>query len=123
MARLDGAGAAPLGIVRGNAFRDTVTIKDVDWTARSFEAALRATPFNGNGGAPAPLATFGVAVALVGGSTVLTLSLTEAQVDALPSVTPAGADLALFWDLKHTSAGVRRTLIYGRATVFGSATF
>lgn len=93
-----GIGYLPFSIQRQQAdgFGLSIGFKDIDMTAQAFVAQLRTVP-DASGD---PLAIFSIsAPVLIGADTKITISLTQAQVLALPPAGETGQPIIVYWDL------------------------
>ena len=91
-----------------------------DLTGATLAGQVRLYPDQGG----AALVAFTVgALAVVSGRTNFTISLTEAQIEALPAATPGEGAVTLIYDLLLTpSGGIKEPLWGGHFIVVGGAT-
>ena len=114
---LGGIAYSPIALQRQRAFSEVWTIVGVNLTTATFSGAVRTRP-DAPGSA---LATITISAALVGTDTVLTLSIAEAAVTALPVSSEPGTAALFYFDVTCTpSGGVRETIVAGEAFVSGS---
>jgi len=101
---VEAAGGAYWAITANNGepFSQTITYKDVNLTGAAFEGGVRAA-FEETS-AILRAFTFS-APALVGTDTVVTFSITEANVELLRAATDPGAIEQLFFNIKCTPSG------------------
>lgn len=85
----------------GEPFERVVTYKDINLTAATFEGGVRAAYEE----ASPVLRAFTFSSELVGSDTVVTISITEANVEALRVGSDAGAIEQLFYTIKCTPSG------------------
>lgn len=85
----------------GEPFVTTITYKDVDYTGAAFEGGVRAAYEE----ASAVLCPFTFNKQLVAADTVVTVSITEANIEALRIGLDAGAIEQLFYNIKCTPTG------------------
>jgi hypothetical protein len=117
LVRAAGAGYADLSIFNDEPLAWVMTIKGVNLTGAAFSGQVIPTLDAAVGD---QALTFGTPT-LVGGDTVLTVSLTESQVEGLGTAASAAEPLTLFYNIKCTPAGgAKQTIIAGRLTRVGS---
>lgn len=117
---VEAAGGAywPLTVNNSEPFSQTVTYKNVDLTAAEFEGAVRAA-FE-ESAAILRAFTFSVPT-LVGADTVVTFSITEANIELLRAATDPGAIEQLFFNIKCTpSGGIKSTHFAGPFNLQGA---
>lgn len=114
-----GKGPATLYCTRGVAFRSGLALQ-ADLTGATIRGEVRASP-DATG---APLAVFGVtALSVAAGITTTTLSLTEAEVGALPPDPTGDGVFDLVFDLLITpSGGAEDRLFAGLFQITGKVT-
>jgi hypothetical protein len=116
--RIDGAAIIDLHANRWTDFDEDVIFNN-DLTGATFEAQVRLLPDSPG----TALETFAISAPVIGGGTTeFTLSLSEAEMAALPGATEIGDDLTLYWDLKMTIGGAARILFVGKFIVLSGVT-
>ena len=111
---------APITVFNDEPFSTTLTIKNVDYTGATFSGNIRAA-FEASS-AVLKAFTFGTA-ALVSSDTVVSVSLSEADIESLRAAydDDPGAIQTLFYNIKVTpSGGAKRTFFAGEFFLMGA---
>lgn len=110
--RAAGGEYVPLTQFNGEPFQTILTFKNADMTSAAFEGGVRGAFEEGS--AALQVFTFG-APSLVGADTVMTVSISEANIKALRDGIDPGAIEELFYSIKYTpSGGAKRTAFAGQ---------
>jgi hypothetical protein len=118
-ARVRAAGAIylPLTAFNGRQYDAVLTFNDVDFSAATFRGQVRSRP-DAPGSA---LASFNFVDALVSGDTVVTATISEAAIAALPAPAEPGTAAQFYYDITITPAGgVEQTIFAGEFYRAGS---
>ncbi len=116
---IEAAGGAyrPLSLFNDEPLVDVFTIEGVDYTGAAFEGKIRAA-FELS--SPA-LKSFSFDANLVGSDTVVEVSLSESDIQALRSSSDPGAINTLFYSIKCTpDGGTKQTWLAGEFQVMGA---
>lgn len=108
----------PVTVFNGEPFWRSLMFKNVDLTTATFEGGVRASFEESS---PVLRAfTFGTPT-MVGADTVVSVSITEANIEALRSGVDAGAIEQLFYNIKYTPSGQpKETLLAGEFNLQGA---
>jgi hypothetical protein len=139
-----GIGYYPLTMERKAPFDESRLFVNFDGTGQTFAAEVRQLPDNPGAAMATITVTIGAVTTttwgalLAGGTistipeiygpdqvvktTIFTLSLAQAGIDALPASPEIGKNLLLYWDLKRMTGGPKRLVLAGEVTVVGVVT-
>lgn len=108
----------PLTAFNDEPFWRTLTFKNVDLTTATFSGGIRAAFEEAS--AVLQAFTFGTPT-IVGADTVVSVSITEANIEALRDGVDAGAIEQLFYNIKYTPSGQpKETLLAGEFKLQGA---
>lgn len=117
--RADGAAIVDLAAGRHADFTESISF-DSDLSSATFAAKVRATP--DESGTAAATMTISSPV-YSDPNTTFSMSLSKAQMEAMPAAAVLGDDKELYWDMTMVSGGITKVIFAGKFTVLAGVTY